>query len=181
MNKVTRFLIVSIAAACTVAVLIGCVPTKKTTVSDSKGETMLNKQDSLVQVQTKTLDLLFHRLTETNEELSEWAAERIDYNVVDYDTLGRIIRSATQTTDRNSGRQNDRHIVDNTMAVLTISQIDSLIHLSETRMMAKIEDKNTAMVERGLAWWQKVLMYLGVASVVAGLFFTARRIMKLFL
>nr|DAP19256.1 MAG TPA: hypothetical protein [Caudoviricetes sp.] len=181
MNKVIGPLIVYIAVVCIVAVLGSCMPTKSTTASVSKRETTLNEQDSLVQVQTRTLDLLPRRLTETNEELSEWAAERIDYNVVDYDTLGRIIRSATQTTDRNSGRQNDRHIVDNTMAVLTISQIDSLIHLSETRMMAKIEDKNAAMVERGLAWWQKVLMYLGVASVVAGLFFTSRRIMKLFL
>jgi hypothetical protein len=142
---------------------------------------MLNKQDSLVQVQTKTLDLLLRRLTETKEQLSEWATERTDYNVIEYDTLGRIVRYATQTTDRQSGRHNDKHIVDNTLTTLTILQIDSLIHLSETRMMAKIEDKNAAMVERGLAWWQKVLMYLGVALVVAGLFFTARRIMKLFL
>ncbi len=181
MNKVTRFLIVSIAAACMVAVLIGCVPTKKTAVSDSKGETMLNKQDSLVQVQTKTLDLLLHRLTETNEELSEWAAERIDYNVVDYDTLGRIIRSATQTTDRQSGRQNDKYIVDNTSVGITMSQVDSLMRLGEERIMSKIEEKNAIAVSIGLAWWQKGLMYLGVASVIAGLFFVARRTMKLFL
>lgn len=165
MNKVTRFLIVSIAAACTVAVLIGCVPTKKTTVSDSKGETMLNEQDSLVQVQTRTLDLLLRRLIETKEQLSEWATERIDYNTIDYDTLGRIIRSTAQTTDRQGGRYNDRHIVDNTTASITMSQIDSLILSSEKRIMSKIATKSTIETKKGIPAWQKGLMIIGIISL----------------
>ena len=67
-----------------------------------------------------------------------------------------------------SGRHKDKHIVDNTTTTLTILHIDSLIRLSEARIMSQIEEKNAIAVSIGLAWWQKVLMYLGVASVIAG-------------
>ncbi len=163
-----------------VATMCGCA-TKRAAKTEMISKTATTQFDSTSQVTDRKIDLLLRRLTETNEELSEWAAERIDYNVVDYDTLGRIVRSATQTTDRQSGRQSDRHIVDNTTTALTVSQVDSLIHLSEKRMMSKIEEINAVTVKRGLVWWQKVLIYLGVVSAIAGLFFVARQIKRAFL
>ena len=71
MNKLIGHLTAWSAVVCTVAVLGSCTPTKSTTASVSKSETTLNEQDSLVQVQTRTLDLLLRRLTETKEQLSE--------------------------------------------------------------------------------------------------------------
>ncbi len=166
----------------TIAIVAICCTTAKRAVKNETVAKIESTQvDSTAQVTDRKIDLLLRRLTETNEELSEWAAERIDYNVVDYDTLGRIVRSATQTTDRQSGRQSDRHIVDNTTTALTVSQVDSLIHLSEKRMMSKIEEINAVTVKRGLVWWQKVLIYLGVVSAIAGLFFVARQIKRAFL
>jgi len=165
MNKLIGHLTVWSAVVCTVAVLGSCTPTKSTTASVSKSETTLNEQDSLVQVQTRTLDLLLRRLIETKEQLSEWAAERIDYNVVDYDTLGRIIRSTTQITDRQSGRQNDKYIVDNTSVGITMSQIDSLILSSEKRIMSKIATKSTIETKKGIPAWQKGLMIIGIISL----------------
>ena len=165
MNKLIGRLTVWSAVVCTVAVLGSCTPTKSTTASVSKSETTLNEQDSLVQVQTRTLDLLLRRLTETKEQLSEWATERIDYNTIDYDTLGRIIRSTAQTTDRQGGRYNDRHIVDNTTASITMSQIDSLILSSEKRIMSKIATKSTIETKKGIPAWQKGLMIIGIISL----------------
>lgn len=166
----------------TIAIVAICCTTAKRAVKNETVAKIESTQvDSTAQVTDRKIDLLLRRLTETNEELSEWAAERIDYNVVDYDTLGRIVRSATQTTDRQSGRQSDRHIVDNTTTALTVSQVDSLIHLSEKRMMSKIEEINAVTVKRGLVWWQKVLIYFGVVSAIAGLFFVARQIKRAFL
>ena len=164
-----------------VATMCGCTTTKRVVKNDVKYKSNISQVDSTAQITSKKIDLLLSRLAETKERLSEWAAERIDYNVVDYDTLGRITRSATQTTDRQSGRHKDKHIVDNTTTTLTILHIDSLIRLSEARIMSQIEEKNAIAVSIGLAWWQKVLMYLGVASVIAGLFFIARRIIMFFL
>lgn len=164
-----------------VATMCGCTTTKRVVKNDVKYKSNISQVDSTAQITSKKIDLVLSRLAETKERLSEWAAERIDYNVVDYDTLGRIIRSATQTTDRQSGRQSDRHIVDNTTTALTVSQVDSLIYLSEKRMMSKIEEINAVTVERGLAWWQKMLIYLGVVSAIAGLFFVARQIKRAFL
>jgi|GEM_PF-462273 len=171
----TAFFAVLIATMC------GCTTTKRIVKTDATYKSKSSQVDSTAQITNEKIDLLLSRLTETKDRLSEWAAERIDYNVVDYDTLGRIIRSATQTTDRQSGRHKDKHIVDNTTTTLTILHIDSLIRLSEARIMSQIEEKNAIAVSIGLAWWQKVLMYLGVASVIAGLFFVARRIIKRFL
>lgn len=164
-----------------VATMCGCTTTKRVVKNDVKYKSNISQVDSTAQITNEKIDLVLSRLAETKERLSEWAAERIDYNVVDYDTLGRIIRSATQTTDRQSGRHKDKHIVDNTTTTLTILHIDSLIRLSEARIMSEIEEKNAIAVSIGLAWWQKVLMYLGVASVIAGLFFIALRIIKRFL
>lgn len=164
-----------------VATMCGCTTTKRVVKTEMISKTATTQFDSTAQVTDRKIDLLLRRLTETNEELSEWATERTDYNVVDYDTLGRIVRLATQTTDRQSGRRNDRHIVDNTSASVTMSQVDSLIRVSEAKIMSKIEEKNANSVSIGLAWWQKGLMYLGVASVIAGLFFVALRIIKRFL
>lgn len=164
-----------------VATMCGCTTTKRVVKNDVKYKSNISQVDSTAQITSKKIDLLLSRLTETKERLSEWAAERIDYNVVDYDTLGRIIRSATQTIDRQSGRHKDKHIVDNTTTTLTILHIDSLIRLSEARIMSQIEEKNAIAVSIGFAWWQKVLMCLGVASVIAGLFFVARRIIRVFL
>lgn len=164
-----------------VATMCGCTTTKRVVKNDVKYKSNISQVDSTAQITSKKIDLVLSRLAETKERLSEWAAERIDYNVVDYDTLGRIVRSATQTTDRQSGRRNDRHIVDNTLASVTMSQVDSLIRVSEAKIMSKIEEKNATSVSIGLAWWQKGLMYLGVASVIAGLFFVALRIIKRFL
>lgn len=166
----------------TIAIVAICCTTAKRAVKNETVAKIESTQvDSTAQITNEKIDLLLSRLTETKDRLSEWAAERIDYNVVDYDTLGRIIRSATQTTDRQSGRHKDKHIVDNTTTTLTILHIDSLIRLSEARIMSQIEEKNAIAVSIGLAWWQKVLMYLGVASVIAGLFFIARRIIMFFL
>ena len=64
MNKLIGHLTAWSAVVCTVAVLGSCTPTKSTTASVSKSETTLNEQDSLVQVQTRTLDLLLRRLTD---------------------------------------------------------------------------------------------------------------------
>ena len=164
-----------------VATMCGCTTTKRVVKNDVKYKSNISQVDSTAQITSKKIDLVLSRLAETKERLSEWAAERIDYNVVDYDTLGRIVRSATQTTDRQSGRRKDRHIVDNTLASVTMSQVDSLIRVSEAKIMSKIEEKNATSVSIGLAWWQKGLMYLGVASVIAGLFFVALRIIKRFL
>lgn len=164
-----------------VATMCGCTTTKRVVKNDVKYKSNISQVDSTAQITSKKIDLVLSRLAETKERLSEWAAERIDYNVVDYDTLGRIVRYATQTTDRQSGRHNDKHIVDNTSTTLTILQIDSLIRLSEARIMSQIEEKNTSAVSIGLAWWQKVLIYWGVASVVAGLLFAARQTIKRFL
>lgn len=171
----TAFFAVLIATMC------GCTTTKRIVKTDAIYKSKSSQVDSTAQITNEKIDLLLSRLTETKDRLSEWAAERIDYNVVDYDTLGRIVRSATQTTDRQSGRQSDRHIVDNTTTALTVSQVDSLIHLSEKRMMSKIEEINAVTVKRGLVWWQKVLIYLGVVSAIAGLFFVARQIKRAFL
>ena len=164
-----------------VATMCRCTTTKRVVKNDVKYKSNISQVDSTSQITSKKIDLVLSRLAETKERLSEWAAERIDYNVVDYDTLGRIVRYATQTTDRQSGRHKDKHIVDNTTTTLTILHIDSLIRLSEARIMSEIEEKNAISVSIGLAWWQKVLMYLGVASIIAGLFFVALRIIKRFL
>lgn len=171
----TAFFAVLIATMC------GCTTTKRIVKTDATYKSKSSQVDSTAQITNEKIDLLLSRLTETKDRLSEWATERIDYNVVDYDTLGRVTRSATQTTDRQSVRHKDKHIVDNTTTTLTVSQVDSLIHLSEKRMMSKIEEINAVTVERGLAWWQKMLIFFGVVSAIAGLFFVARQIKRAFL
>lgn len=145
--------------------LSGCVSTKQVTTSENYSASDIHTNDSLSAIQTRTLDLLLRRLTETKEQLSEWTTERVEYNTIDYDTLGRIIRSTAQTTDRQGGRHNDRHIVDNTTASITMSQIDSLILSSEKRIMSKIATKSTIETKKGIPAWQKGLMIIGIISL----------------
>ena len=164
MRGITIIVQISAVVLSILMTLSGCVPTKQVTTSENYSASDIHTNDSLSAIQTRTLDLLLRRLTETKEQLSEWATERVDYNTIDYDTLGRIIRSTAQTTDRQGGRHNDQHIVDNTTASI-MSQIDSLILSSEKRIMSKIATKSTIETKKGIPAWQKGLMIIGIISL----------------
>lgn len=165
MRGITIIVQISAVVLSILMLLSGCVPTKQVTTSENYSASDIHTNDSLSAIQTRTLDLLLRRLTETKEQLSEWTTERVEYNTIDYDTLGRIIRSTAQTTDRQGGRHNDRHIVDNTTASITMSQIDSLILSSEKRIMSKIATKSTIETKKGIPAWQKGLMIIGIISL----------------
>ena len=172
--KSITVLTIAIVAVC-------CTTAKRAAKSETVAKIESTQVDSTAQVTRQKIDLVMRSVSELREAMAEWLNENIDYTEHRYDSLGRLISSIRQTTNRSTGKETATIADREDNIGFTAVQLDSIVAGRMAEFVSQINTKEAAGVSIGLAWWQKVLMYLGVASIIAGLFFVALRIIKRFL
>jgi len=86
-------------------------------------------------------------MSKTKEQIAEWLNENIDYEEQKYDSLGRLISTIKQTTNRNGGsttvKQGDTYIYEG----VTVQQVDSIVSAQMKRLRSELEAKSTEKKE----------------------------------
>lgn len=147
------------------AVLVGCVPVKRTTQTETVVKSEAMYADSLVQITQERIDLVMRSVSELRETMAEWLNENIDYEEQRYDSLGRLISNIRQTTNRAGGKSVSKTDSQSVYVGLTAEQVDSLLSVRFAALKTDMHTKERVVEKVGLSWWQKTLIGVGVASV----------------
>ena len=157
------------------ALLIGCVPTKKTIKTQIEARTDFSEITDELRTQRTKLDAVTEAMSSTKEQLAEWMNESIGYREQKFDSLGRLISVVEQTTSRNGGKevakQGDTYVYQG----VTVSQIDSVVAAQMKQLKSELSATSKTTEKRGLAWWQSSLMWVGVLFLILIMFGIVKR------
>lgn len=157
------------------ALLIGCVPTKKTVKTQTEAQMDYLVINNELHTQRTKLDAVTEAISSTKELLGEWLNESTNYSEQHYDSLGRLISSIEQTTTRNGGstvvKQGDTYVYEG----VTVSQIDSVVAAQIKQLRSELSATSKTVEKRGLAWWQSSLMWVGVLFLILIMFGIVKR------
>ena len=157
------------------ALLIGCVPTKKTTKTQIEARTDFSEITDELRTQRTKLDAVTEAMSKTKEQLAEWMNESIGYREQKFDSLGRLISVVEQTTSRNGGKevakQGDTYVYQG----VTVQQIDSVVTVQMKQLWSELSATSKTVEKRGLAWWQSSLMWAGALFLLLIVFGLIKR------
>ncbi len=150
----------------TTLIIIGCVPIKKASNTNTRERVEYGRYDSLFRSINNGTDLVLQQYEQSKGQESEVVNENIDYTESRYDTLGRLIAKIEQNTIRGKTRDIERSQNTNTNIGVTVQQVDSIVSIKIEGLKADIKTKTVTKEKRGLMWWQKALIWVGMSSIV---------------
>lgn len=148
------------------SVSVGCTPLKRVTKTETVSKTEVSQTDSTEQITRQRLDILMRSVAELRESMSEWTKENIDYTENRYDSLGRLVSSIRQTTNRDSGREAVKTDNTSTYVGVTLEQVDSLFSSRVATIKQDMRTKEVVKEKIGLSLWQKLLCAAGLISII---------------
>nr|DAK56644.1 MAG TPA: Protein of unknown function (DUF3993) [Bacteriophage sp.] len=127
--------------------ILGCTPTKRTSSTEIKSKTDYSEITNELKTQRTQLDKVTETMSKTKEQIAEWLNENVNYEEQKYDSLGRLISTIKQTTNRNGGsttvKQGDTYIYEG----VTVQQVDSIVSAQMKRLRSELEAKSTEKKE----------------------------------
>ena len=130
-----------------VSVIMGCTPMKRTASTEVKEKTDYSEITNELKTQRTQLDKVTETMSKTKEQIAEWLNENVNYEEQKYDSLGRLISTIKQTTNRNGGtnvvKQGDTYIYEG----VTVQQVDSIVSAQMKRLRSELEAKSTEKKE----------------------------------
>lgn len=164
-----------IVAVLTALLIYGCVPTKKSTKTRIEARTDFSEITDELRTQRTRLDAVTEVMLKTKEQLAEWMNESIGYREQKFDSLGRLISVVEQTISRNGGKevakQGDTYVYQG----VTVSQIDSVVATQIKQLKSELSATSKTVEKRGLAWWQRSLMWVGALFLLLIVFGLIKR------
>ena len=125
-----------------VSVLIGCTPMKRTASTEIKEKADYSEITNELKTQRTQLDKVTETMSKTKEQIAEWLSENVNYEEQKYDSLGRLISTIKQTTNRNGGtttvKQGDIYVYEG----VTVQQVDSIVSEQMKRLRSELMAKN---------------------------------------
>lgn len=149
-----------------IILLAGCVPAKRTTKTNRQESVNYTVTADVLRAQRSELTAITQFMQQMQESIAKSLNERINYTENHYDSLGRLITSINQTTDRNTSEESKKS--DNTVysQQLTIEQVDSIVAKYFTEYINQKQEKEIVIEKVGLTWWQQLLMVIGAISAI---------------
>lgn len=157
-----------------ISVLAGCT-VKRKAQTEIKSKADYSEITDELRNQRTQLDAVTEAISSTKEQLAEWVNENINYEEQKYDSLGRLISTIKQTTNRNGGstvvKQGDTYVYEG----VTMSQVDSIVSAQMKQLQSELEVKNKT-VEKDISipviiFW----VVLPLIVVVCGVFLLSDR------
>ena len=150
-----------------VSVVMGCTPMKRTASTEIKEKADYSEITDELKTQRTQLDKVTETMSKTKEQIAEWLNENIDYEEQKYDSLGRLISSIKQTTNRNGGtttvKQGDTYIYEG----VTVQQVDSIVSAQMKRLRAELTVKSTEKEEpQSIGVFGYIMIFVMLALVV---------------
>lgn len=130
-----------------VSVVMGCTPMKRTASTEIRTKADYSEITNELKTQRTQLDKVTETMSKTKEQIAEWLSENVNYEEQKYDSLGRLISTIKQTTNRNGGsttvKQGDTYIYEG----VTVQQVDSIVSAQMKRLRSELEAKSTEKKE----------------------------------
>ena len=127
--------------------VFGCTPTKRTASTEIKEKADYSEITNELRTQRTQLDKVTETMSKTKEQIAEWLNENVNYEEQKYDSLGRLISTIKQTTNRNGGtttvKQGDTYIYEG----VTVQQVDSIVSEQMKRLRSELMVKSTEKEE----------------------------------
>ncbi len=179
-TKQVEIVMCALTALFTVLVLMvcGCTPTKRVTKTDTIYKSNTSHVDSITQVTGQKIDLVMRSVSELRETMAEWLNEQIDYEEQRYDSLGRLISSIKQTTNRTGGKESAKTDDKAVYIGLSAEQADSIFAIRLTSLKADLTVKEKTVERVDLSWWQWLLIWSGVLAWLVVIFFSLKFIIR---
>lgn len=149
-----------------ITLLAGCVPAKRTTKTDRQESVNYTTMADELRTQRSELTAITQFMQQVQESITKSLDERINYTENHYDSLGRLITSINQTTDRTTGEEVKKSDNTNYAQHLTASQVDSIMAKWAAELKSDTAIKEIVIEKVGLAWWQQLLMVIEVISII---------------
>lgn len=157
-----------------ISVLAGCT-VKRKAQNEIKSKADYSEITDELRTQHTQLDKVTETMSKTKEQIVEWLNENVNYEEQKYDSLGRLISTIKQTTNRNGGstvvKQGDTYVYEG----VTMSQVDSIVSAQMKQLQSELEVKNKT-VEKDISipviiFW----VVLPLIVVVCGVFLLSDR------
>lgn len=130
-----------------VSVVMGCTPVKRTSSTEIKQKVDYSEITNELKTQRSQLDKVTETMSKTKEQIAEWLNENVNYEEQKYDSLGRLISTIKQTTNRNGGstvvKQGDTYVYEG----VTVRQVDSIVSAQMKRLRTELTAKSTEKEE----------------------------------
>ena len=124
-----------------ISVLAGCT-VKRKAQTEIKSKADYSEITDELSTQHTQLDKVTETMSKTKEQIAEWLNENVNYEEQKYDSLGRLISTIKQTTNRNGGstvvKQGDTYVYEG----VTISQVDSILSAQMKQLRSELVVKN---------------------------------------
>ena len=147
-----------------ISVLAGCT-VKRKAQTEIKSKADYSEITDELRTQHTQLDAVTEAISSTKEQLAEWENENITYEEQKYDSLGRLISTIKQTTNRNGGstvvKQGDTYVYEG----VTISQVDSVLSAQMKQLRSELVVKNKT-VEKDISI-PVIIFWIVFALIVA--------------
>ena len=147
-----------------ISVLAGCT-VKRKVQTEIKSKADYSEITDELRTQHTQLDAVTETISSTKEQLAEWKNENINYEEQKYDSLGRLISTIKQTTNRNGGstvvKQGDTYVYEG----VTISQVDSVLSAQMKHLQSELVVKNKT-VEKDISI-PVIIFWIVFALIVA--------------
>lgn len=147
-----------------ISVLAGCT-VKRKAQNEIKSKADYSEITDELRTQHTQLDAVTEAICSTKEQLAEWENENINYEEQKYDSLGRLISTIKQTTNRNGGstvvKQGDTYVYEG----VTVQQVDSIVSVQMKQLRSELVVKNKT-VEKDISI-PVIIFWIVFALIVA--------------
>lgn len=124
-----------------ISVLAGCT-VKRKAQNEIKSKADYSEITDELRTQHTQLDKVTETMSKTKEQIVEWLNENVNYEEQKYDSLGRLISTIKQTTNRNGGstvvKQGDTYVYEG----VTVQQVDSIVSAQMQQLQSELVVKN---------------------------------------
>lgn len=147
--------------------VLDCTPVKRTASTEIKTKADYSEITNELKTQRTQLDKVTETMSKTKEQIAEWLNENIDYEEQKYDSLGRLISTIKQTTNRNGGsttvKQGDTYVYEG----VTVQQVDSIVSAQMKRLRSELEAKGTEKKEpKCIGVFGGIMIFLMLALLI---------------
>ena len=148
-----------------ISVLAGCTVKRKAQTEIKSFKADYSEITDELRTQHTQLDAVTEAISSTKEQLAEWENENITYEEQKYDSLGRLISTIKQTTNRNGGstvvKQGDTYVYEG----VTVQQVDSIVSVQMKQLRSELVVKNKT-VEKDISI-PVIIFWIVFALIVA--------------
>lgn len=148
-----------------ISVLAGCTVKRKVQTEIKSSKADYSEITDELRTQHTQLDKVTETMSKTKEQIAEWLNENVNYEEQKYDSLGRLISTIKQTTNRNGGstvvKQGDTYVYEG----VTVQQVDSIVSVQMKQLRSELVVKNKT-VEKDISI-PVIIFWIVFALIVA--------------